>query len=286
MRRSIVVIGSNGPAWLAIFLIIALSFAACGGGEAEKEKEKETPTATGAAAGDLEVYCENFLAIETAEPDIDFETATPEQVTEGAKKFAKEDLRPLADKIVDAAPDEIKEEIDVLNDGVTELERTGDFAVFEKAEFIEADKTVDEYTVENCGWKEVNVTATDYAYGGVSPELEAGVTAFEFENNGTEHHEMVIHRKNDGVTQTFDQLLTLPEDQLEQNVTFFGYADAHPKEEGGHAVADLKPGQYSIICSIPVGSTPEAEKAAEESGKEIEGPPHFTRGMKTEFTVK
>lgn len=41
-----------------------------------------------------------------------------------------------------------------------------------------------------------------------------------------------------------------------------------------------------MVCFIPVGTTPEAEKAAEESGKEIEGPPHFTRGMKGEFTVK
>jgi len=276
--------GITGSARAAIFLTLVLTLTACGGG-GEDQDGKASPKATGAAAGDIETYCTNFLAIEVAQPDIDFEAPQPE-VVEGAKKFAKEDLRPLADKVVASAPEEIKDEIAVLNEGVSALEETGDFEAFESEEFKEADEAVDDYTVENCGWKRVDVTATDYAFSGVLPELEAGVTAFELSNNGTEHHEMVIHRKNDGVTETFDQLLALPQEQAEQKVTFFGFADAQPKEEGGHAVADLKPGQYQIVCFLPVGSTPEAEKAvAQEGGKEIEGPPHFTRGMETEFTV-
>jgi hypothetical protein len=286
MRSSKGAISSGGQVWLVVFLILALSLTACGGGEAGKEKEgKASPKATGAAAGDIEEYCENFLAIETAQPDIDFE-APPEQVAEGGREFARQTLRPLADKIVASAPEEVSDEIAVLNQGVSEMERTGDFEVFEKPELKEADEAADAYNVENCGWKQVSVVASDYAFGGVSPELQAGVTSFELSNNGTEHHEMVIHRKNDGVSETFDQLLALPQDQLEMKVTFAGYADAHPNEEGGHALADLKPGEYSMVCFIPVGSTPEAEKAAQESGKEIDGPPHFTRGMKTEFTVK
>jgi hypothetical protein len=271
---------------LAVFLILSLGLTACGGGESERqEKGDATPKATGAAAGNIEEYCKNFLAIEMAQPDINFE-APPAEVVEGAKMFARQDLRPLADKVVATAPDEIKDEIAVLNQGVSDLERTGDFQVFETPQFVEADEAVDEYTIENCGWKEVNITATEYAFGGVAPEIEAGVTSFEFSNEGAEHHEMVIHRKNDGVTETFDQLLALSRDQLEAKVTFAGYAEAHPKEEGGHAVADLRPGQYHMVCFIPVGSTPEAEKAAQDAGRDVEGPPHFTRGMKAEFTVK
>lgn len=283
MRQSRGFIGITGSARVAIFLILVLTLTACGG-SGEDEGGKASPKATEAAAGDIETYCTNFLAIEVAQPDIDFEAPQPE-IVEGAKKFAKEDLRPLADKIVASAPEEIEDEIAVLNEGVTKLEETGDFEVFETEEFKEADEVVDDYTIENCGWKRVDVTATDYAFSGVPPEIEAGVTAFEFINNGTEHHEMVIHRKNDGVTETFDQLLALPQEQAEQKVSFFGYADAQPNEEG-HAVADLKPGQYQIVCFIPVGSTPEAEKAAQDAEKEIEGAPHFTRGMETEFTVK
>jgi hypothetical protein len=41
-----------------------------------------------------------------------------------------------------------------------------------------------------------------------------------------------------------------------------------------------------MVCFIPVGSTPEADKAAQDAGRDVEGPPHFTRGMKAEFTVK
>jgi hypothetical protein len=265
-------------------MILALSLAACGTGDSDEGGEEASPKATGAAAAGIEEYCTNFLAIEVAQPDIDFE-APPQEVAEGAKKFAREELRPLADKVVASAPEDIEQEISVLSEGVTELEETGDFEVFEKPEFKEADEVVDEYTVDNCGWNRVDVIATDYAFSGVSPELEAGVTAFEFANNGIEHHEMVIHRKNDGVTETFDQLRALPQDQAEQKVSFFGYADAQPNEEGGHAVADLKPGEYQIVCFLPVGSTSEAEKAAQDAGREVEGPPHFTRGMEMEFTV-
>jgi hypothetical protein len=278
-------VGSRGPAGLTTLLILALSLAACGGGDGDKGGGQASPKATEAAAGNLEEYCTSFLAIESAQPDVDFE-APPEQVAEGGKKFAREELRPLADKIVASAPEEIKQDISVLNQGVTEMEETGDFEVFEKPKFKEADEAVDKYTVENCGWKRIDVVATDYAFSGIPPQLDAEVTSFEFANNGTEHHEMVIHRKNDGVTETFDQLLALPQDQAEQKVSFFGYADAEPKEEGGHAVADLKPGEYQIVCFIPVGSTPEAEKAAQAAGKEVDGPPHFTKGMKMEFTVK
>jgi hypothetical protein len=259
--------------------MLALSLGACGGGEEEAARSTDRT-----AGGDIDQYCETFLALESAQPDINFE-APPEEVSEGARRFAREDLRPLTDRLVASAPDAIKDELGAFDQAVGELERTGDFEVFETPDFKEVDEVVDEYTVENCGWNEMAVNAIDYAFEGVTPQLEAGVYSFEFSNDGTEHHEMVIHRKNDGVTESFDQLLALPQDEAEAKVTFLGYADALPQEEGAHAVAELEPGEYQLVCFLPVGSTPEAEKAAREAGTEVEGPPHFTRGMKTEFTV-
>jgi hypothetical protein len=42
-------------------------------------------------------------------------------------------------------------------------------------------------------------------------------------------------------------------------------------------MADLTSGSYAAVCFIPVGSVDEETEA--------DGPPHFTQGMKTEFTV-
>jgi hypothetical protein len=268
---------------VALLTILAVGLTACGGGDGGDEG-KASPTA--AAASEVQEYCTAVLAVETiSEPDIDFDAMTPEQQQAEAKKFATQSIRPLADEIVANAPDEIKEEIDVLNNAVKEVENTGDFEVFEKPEVVKASTAAHEFDLQNCGWEKAEVTAIDYTFSGVPSSLDKGATSFEFSNNGAEHHEMAIFRKNDDTTETFDELFALPEAEAEKKVSFVAATDAMPKEEGVYTVANLKEGQYAVVCFIPVGSTPAAEKAAEEAKKEIEGPPHVTRGMKSEFTV-
>lgn len=46
-------------------------------------------------------------------------------------------------------------------------------------------------------------------------------------------------------------------------------------------IADFEPGDYAALCFIPTGST-----MANSDEPDGDGPPHFTQGMKTEFTVK
>jgi hypothetical protein len=266
---------------MAVLTLGALGLSACGGGE----EGKRSPSP--AAAGEVRQYCTSVLAVETIpEPAIDLDALPPDQQVEEAKKFARESIRPLADDIVANAPEQVREEVAVLNNAVREMENTGNFDVFERPEVVEASKVAHEFDLENCGWERVDVTATNYAFGGVPNQLRAGATSFELANNGSEHHEMVIFRKNDDTRETFDQLLALPEEEAEKKVTFVAATDAMPREDGVYTIANLRAGQYAMVCFIPVGSTPEAEKAAEESKQEIQGPPHFTRGMKSEFTVR
>jgi hypothetical protein len=266
---------------VAFLTLSALGLTACGGGE---EGKRSPPPA---AAGEVRQYCTSVLAVETIpEPAIDFDALTPEQQAEEAKKFARESIRPLADDIVANAPEEVKNEIAVLNNAVREVENTGNFEVFDRPDVARASRTAHEFDLRNCGWEKIEVTAVNYSFGGVSNELKRGANSFELKNNATEHHEMVIFRKNDDTTETFDQLLALPEEEAEKKVTFVAANDATPGEEGVYTVANLRSGQYAMVCFIPVGSTPEAEKAAEEAKQEIQGPPHFTRGMKSEFTVR
>ena len=123
--------------------------------------------------------------------------------------------------------------------------------------------------------------------------LQAGRRHFRFNNTGPELHEMIFLRKKTTTTESFDQILALgAENQAaaeakvdEAGATFAFPASAAGPRRSTPVFLDLTPGQYAIVCFIPVGLTPQAAQAAEETGTEPEGPPHFTRGMKAEFTV-
>lgn len=270
--------------FMAPLVVLALVLGACGGddsGGTEDEGEDQ--------AASTEEYCANSLAIETvAEPDIDFDALSPEQQAEEAKKFATGTLRPLADKLIASAPEELEDDAAVADEALTELEQTGDFeAVFGNPETVEAFNNLHDYDLENCDWEQVDVVASEYKFDGVPGTVPAGVTSFEFDNIGTEQHEMVILRKKDGETMTFDQILAIEDEaEAETHVDFVGATFGEPNDaEDLYAIADVKPGDYVMVCFVPVGSTPEAVQAAEDADREIEGAPHFQQGMRAEFKV-
>jgi hypothetical protein len=124
---------------------------------------------------------------------------------------------------------------------------------------------------EGCGYETADVTAVDYAFEGLPETLPAGPVSFALTNEGTEEHEMIVVRRNDGETRPVEELLELPEAEVEQVVTFTGATFAQPGDTG-YLAADLDAGGYVALCFIPVG------------GGE-DGPPHFTEGMVTEFEV-
>jgi hypothetical protein len=251
-----------GVAALAL-LALSSGLAACG------DDENDEATAT---------YCEKTFEIETiAEPDIDFEHASEEEIATGVKAFANDTLLPLAEEIRENAPDEVSDDIEVLVGAVEQVADTGDFeAAFENDKVEAASDRVHDHDVDACDWAQVDVTAKDYAFEGIDDELDVGATSFEFSNKGKEVHEMALVRKNEGVTESFEELLQLPEDQSESKVTFVAHAMGAPGDDE-YVLADLKPGEYIALCFISVGTTSEDQ--------EVDGPPHFTKGMKREFTV-
>jgi hypothetical protein len=273
------------PTQVLVGVALVLSVAACGDDDNSATATSASPTTTEGAASEFKEYCEASLAIETApEPDIDFDALTPEQAAEAAKKFAT-DLKPLADRVEAAAPADIEADIATQVKTLDATIATGDFSGFEAPEFEAAEAKVHAFDLENCGWAQSEVSMADYSFQGLEDTYEAGPVSFDVTNEGKEMHEFILLRKNDGVTETFDQLLELPQDQAEQKTTAVGSAFAEP---GGtdYAVAELEPGDYLAICFVPVGLTPEAAQAAETSGTEPSGPPHFTEGMRAEFTVE
>ena len=183
------------------------------------------------SAGDMSEYCEASLALETApEPDIDFETATPEEITAATKSFATETFIPLAQRLQETAADEVMDDIDIGMAALNDLAETGDFET--SLGTPEVDAALDRlhaHDLETCEWNTVDVTAADYAFQGVPSELDPGVTSFEFDNGGTEVHEMVLFRRNDGVTETVEELLAMPEDEVETKTTMVAATGAAPE---------------------------------------------------------
>jgi uncharacterized cupredoxin-like copper-binding protein len=156
----------------------------------------------------------------------------------------------------------------------------------------------------------ITVTAVDYAFEGVPSTVPAG-TAFSLFNAGSEAHELVLVKKNEGVTETFEEILTLPDDEAFQLVTFVGGTAADPGQQAPTTVSAAEEGEYLMICFIPQGTTslgepiaspaaspaaspglaspalsPSASPAAASPGASIPvGPPHFVLGMQQEFQV-
>jgi hypothetical protein len=132
----------------------------------------------------------------------------------------------------------------------------------------------------------VDVVGTDYAFSDVGTDLTGPVT-FAFRNEGTDLHEMVIVRKNDGVTTSFEELLALPEDEAFEQVQFVGQTMAEAGQTAPDMLTATDPGEYLMVCFIPQGMTtiPSLDPNASGPPDLGDGPPHFTLGMLQEFTI-
>ncbi|MEZ5320598.1 MAG: hypothetical protein R2698_00630 [Microthrixaceae bacterium] len=145
----------------------------------------------------------------------------------------------------------------------------------------------------------VTVYAEDYKFVGLPKSVKVGTKLALSNRSTSELHELVVIRIPDSETRSVDELVKLPESELD---ALFGSAQPaavllHTPGEGEtiDAVGDgtlSSPGRYAVICSIPVGVDPAAYLAAAQSAGDgppsipNAGPPHFTQGMYAELTVE
>jgi hypothetical protein len=136
------------------------------------------------------------------------------------------------------------------------------------------------------GEADLTVTAVDFAFEGVPAEVPSGTT-MALTNTGQEVHEMIVVRKLPTTTQSFEELLALPQDQVQGLVEDVGFAYAEPGQTAADVVTIGEPGDYLMICFIPAGTTslPSIDPNASEAPSLGTGAPHFTLGMLQEFTV-
>ena len=212
-------------------------------------------------------------------PDVDFETATPEEITAATAEFAAV-LEPKLDAALATAPDEIASDVETLVGLVREGLESGDDTSSDP-EYLAADESIDVFVAGSCGYETVDVSAVEYSFQNLPSSLPAGRTAFAFTNEGEEIHEMVLFRINDDVTESIEELLALPEEEALAKVVFAGVTFS---AQGGTdtETIELAPGRYGAVCFIPVGTM---DMTALQSEEEPSGPPHFTAGMQAEFTV-
>ena len=132
----------------------------------------------------------------------------------------------------------------------------------------------------------ITVVATDYHFGGLPTTVPAG-TVLGLDNQGTELHELIVARKNDGVTQTWEELLALPNDEALQYVTLVAeplFAAPGAVAEGGLTLA--QEGEYIALCFVPQGMTElPTDPTASMDPALLAAPPHVALGMMQTFTV-
>jgi hypothetical protein len=264
------------PALAGLLAATALVVAACGDDDdatpaTTVAAATATTTGGGGASGttgagvssnfDKTAFCDAFMDANMAgaaagDPDAD-PVAGATALLEPAKRAQATAPPELADELAHA--------VELLEQAVA----TKDGSLIEQADPAKSN----EWAAANCGWTKVAVTAEDYHFTGVPDTLKAGDYAFDLTNKGKEFHVLVIVKRKDGVTDSFEQLLSDPsgEDKVE---TLLGVA-APPGVPSSGAVR-LEPGEYLVLCPIPIGTTGETEGS---------GPPHFTAGMQQPLTV-
>jgi hypothetical protein len=143
----------------------------------------------------------------------------------------------------------------------------------------------------------LTVEAYEYRYEGLPTSVPVG-TGLGLANAGAEVHEMAVFRRNEGTTETWEELLAMPEEEALSRVTPIDASFALPGQSGDHAVVVPQEGDYIAVCFVPQGMTsiptdggasPGASGAVDPSQATASvpafGPPHFVLGMWQSFTV-
>ena len=255
----------------AAVTIVALgtTLVACGGDDDDDDAASSDTTAAAAASDDVAQVCDINIQVAAATAPI-FEAEDPEGVKAA---YADSGVADLFDQ-VDALdlPDELSGPLGEAMDTIRTAGETGDTSGLQ--DFDTTD--IDAWFYDNCDYQQVPVTAKEYEFDGLPATLDAGATSFQLTNSGDEMHEIVIARKADGVTDSWDDILALPEEEAMAKVAIAGAAFA-PIGATGYFATDLDAGDYVAVCFIPQGT-----KSFED---QLDAPPHMVLGMKHEFTV-
>lgn len=249
----------------ALCVAVLLTASACGGDDGGEDAAAPTAAAEETHPESHEEFCTAVVEAET-------------QVLAASSGGDPSGIEDLLATVEETTPAELEEQVGVVTATVREALENRDDRAFQSEEFSQNEEEVDVWVADNCGYERIDVRAVDYAFEGVPETIPAGTVAFEFSNEGTEMHEMLMVRYKHPST-TIDDLMKLSDREAQKVIDFLGASFGPP------GVTDLEnkqltPGKYALLCFVPVGST--SEKAA----RKADGPPHVAKGMSAEFTVE
>jgi hypothetical protein len=187
------------------------------------------------------------------------------------KTFAADQLVPLGHTLVDVFSGSAKDAAKTLHNQFDQIAENGDPSILDSEAGSKARATLGKAVHDGCDLTPVNIKAVEYAFVDAPFTLKAGRVSFALENTGVEDHEMVLFKRADGATESLDDILQLPEEEMMSKVMFTGVTFGGPKTTN-YVSLDLTPGTYFLLCFLPQGG-----------GQD--GPPHFMAGMKQTIEV-
>lgn len=246
-------------------VVLGGGFAACGDDEDAAEGSTATTAADagggeGGGGSDLAAACDAYAAI-------------PEQVPDDGPPEDPDAVEGLIADLEAGAPEAVQEDVATVA-AALRAALGGDPEALDE-EVFGTYTGIGAELIDVCPADEVlEVDALDYAFGGIPDTLPAGRVNVRLVNRSEadEAHEMLVLRRRDDETRSFDELLVLPQEEAEATVEELGFTFVPPGAEAG-AFLDLEPGDYVAVCFVPVGGVDE-------------GTPHAFEGMRREFTVE
>jgi hypothetical protein len=243
----------------ALFAVLALLAAACG--------------ASAAGDGDADAACDAFVAIDEASFAED-----PEGVIAALEDF------------VAAAPDDVASAVEPL----IPIFDADPEAAEESDELAVAEAASDGWAWDNCADSRFEAEAHNFAFTGIPSEVDAGRVAFSLTNHTQtgEFHEALVLRKNDDATGAPSELMLEGIGDVVSIESTFGSFEhfallggsfVGPEDEDVYVV-DLDPGEYLIVCMLPVNSPELLEQYF--SGEEVDSSYHASQGMFVELIVR
>jgi len=120
------------------------------------------------------------------------------------------------------------------------------------------------------------IIGTEYAFEDVPSEVPAG-SELIFINEGQEAHEMLVVRRNDDSTVSFEEVARMDQTSAEAEIQIIGQVVAAPGETAPESIVLTEPGDYALICFFPIA--PGEDDDADDLTQ------HFKEGMLATFTV-
>jgi hypothetical protein len=179
--------------------------------------------------------------------------------------YLTDEVVPLAATVRDETEGETGAAAAQVHAGYEAVAESGDPSGLEDPIFTEAQATVGHALHDGCEWETLDVEATEYSFGELPESLPAGPVSIALANTGAEEHELVLFRRADDATETFEEISQLPEEEQAAKMQFTGFTYGGP-ETTTYLAADLEPGTYFFVCFLPTGG-------------EEDGEPHFLHGM-------